>query len=102
MQSLKASWQRRLQQICRRSTPGWTTCLIALIVVVVVIGSLPVEAACAVHIRNMPWELHTASNLQVVCTPHTYSNSTGSFANMSQLLLCVAVKQVLTSQASVM
>lgn len=70
-----------------RSTPGRTTCLTALIVVVVVVVTvpLPIEATCAVYVRNTPWELHVASDLQVVCTATHVVNSAGSSAqaNMS-------------------
>lgn len=75
VQQWETSWQSQLQQICRRSLLHWTACLVALVVVVVVIVivvtvtvPLPGEAACAMHIGNSPWELHTASDLQVVCT----------------------------------
>ena len=69
----------------KRSTPAKRTCLVALvvvvvvvvvvivvfvfvIVVVVVVVALPIEAACAVYVRNTPWVVYTASDLQIVCT----------------------------------
>ena len=70
-----------------------------LVVVVAVAVALPIEAACAVHVRNMPRELHTASDPQVVCTvSHIFRLNR---ADVSQLLYCTTVQWVLTSEASV-